>query len=75
MRFLLFILFYNVLSLLSSEITFVGTNAYWLGALNSDKDVDLVFDSMQEAGVNIVRTWAFNGEPRISTFFFTPGFF
>ncbi|PPQ86241.1 hypothetical protein CVT25_005570 [Psilocybe cyanescens] len=42
------------------KLDFVGTNAYWLAALNSDDDIDFTLGNMSAAGVKIVRTWAFN---------------
>jgi mannan endo-1,4-beta-mannosidase len=44
-----------------SAIDFVGTNAYWLPALNSDQDIDSTLGNLSAAGVKVVRTWAFNG--------------
>jgi mannan endo-1,4-beta-mannosidase len=44
-----------------STLDFVGTNAYWLPALNSDEDIDFTLGNMSAAGIKIVRTWAFNG--------------
>lgn len=44
-----------------STLDFVGTNAYWLPALNSDQDIDLTLGNMSAAGIKVVRTWAFNG--------------
>ncbi|TFK71220.1 mannanase, partial [Pluteus cervinus] len=38
---------------------FFGTNAYWLQSL-SDGDIDLVFSTMSDNGIQVVRTWAFN---------------
>lgn len=40
---------------------FVGTNAYWLPALNSDDDIDTVLAGMAAEGITVVRLWAFNG--------------
>lgn len=44
-----------------STLDFVGTNAYWLPALNSDQDIDFTLGNISAAGVKVVRTWAFNG--------------
>ncbi|KAJ7582721.1 glycoside hydrolase family 5 protein [Mycena floridula] len=43
-----------------SEFRFVGTNAYWLSALNTEEDIITTFESMSAAGITAVRTWAFN---------------
>jgi endo-1,4-beta-mannosidase len=45
----------------SSEFQFVGSNAYWLSTLNTDKDISDTFQSMSAAGIKVVRTWGFNG--------------
>ena len=45
----------------TSDFKFVGTNAYWLPYLNSDDDIHNTFANMSEAGITVVRTWAFNG--------------
>ena len=39
---------------------FVGTNAYYLPALNSAKDINTTLQSIADAGISVVRTWAFN---------------
>jgi mannan endo-1,4-beta-mannosidase len=43
------------------NFTFVGTNAYWLPYLNSDDDIRNTLANMSKSGINVVRTWAFNG--------------
>jgi len=48
-----------------SPLGFVGTNAYWLSALNSEDDVDFTLGNMTNAGITVVRTWAFNDVPTI----------
>jgi mannan endo-1,4-beta-mannosidase len=44
-----------------SPLDFVGTNAYWLHTL-SEQDIDYTLGNISEAGLKVVRTWAFNGE-------------
>ncbi|KAJ7273706.1 glycoside hydrolase family 5 protein [Mycena haematopus] len=44
----------------NSDFAFIGTNAYWLPALNSDEDVDSVLGNISLANITVVRTWAFN---------------
>ncbi|KAH8426919.1 glycoside hydrolase 5 family protein [Aspergillus melleus] len=39
---------------------FAGSNAYWIGYLTDDNDVDQVFAHLQEAGLKILRVWGFN---------------
>ncbi|PGH20733.1 hypothetical protein AJ80_03493 [Polytolypa hystricis UAMH7299] len=46
---------------------FVGTNAYWLPGL-SDADMDTAFRAMANAGMKVVRTWAFNDQTSCSGF-------
>ncbi|KAH0583879.1 Mannan endo-1,4-beta-mannosidase F [Termitomyces sp. J132] len=43
-----------------SVFKFVGTNAYWLSALNSEQDIDNTLASIRAANFTVVRTWAFN---------------
>ncbi|KAF9464694.1 glycoside hydrolase family 5 protein [Collybia nuda] len=43
-----------------SQFQFVGTNAYWLHALNSDQDIDNTLASIAAANITVVRTWGFN---------------
>jgi mannan endo-1,4-beta-mannosidase len=37
-----------------------GTNAYWIGFLTNNDDVDLVMTQLQGAGLKILRVWGFN---------------
>ncbi|THC88748.1 hypothetical protein EYZ11_011798 [Aspergillus tanneri] len=39
---------------------FAGSNAYWIGFLANNDDVDLVFTHVKEAGLKILRVWGFN---------------
>jgi mannan endo-1,4-beta-mannosidase len=39
---------------------FPGSNAYWIGFLKNNSDVDLVFDHMASSGLRILRVWGFN---------------
>jgi len=43
-----------------SVFKFVGTNAYWLHALNTDQDIDNTLAAIRAANFTVVRTWAFN---------------
>ncbi|KAG6866910.1 hypothetical protein C0991_003825 [Blastosporella zonata] len=43
-----------------SVFKFVGTNAYWLSALNTDQDIDDTLASIRASNFTVVRTWAFN---------------
>lgn len=43
-----------------NNISFVGTNAYWLPYLNSDDDIRNTLANMSKSGISVVRTWAFN---------------
>ncbi|KAF5380977.1 hypothetical protein D9615_003950 [Tricholomella constricta] len=43
-----------------SVFTFVGTNAYWLQALNTEEDIDNTLAAIRAANFTVVRTWAFN---------------
>ncbi|KDQ56016.1 glycoside hydrolase family 5 protein [Jaapia argillacea MUCL 33604] len=40
------------------DIPFLGTNAYWLPALNTDQDLEFVFTNISARVFNVVRTWA-----------------
>jgi mannan endo-1,4-beta-mannosidase len=53
-----------------SALRFVGTNAYWLHALNTDTDIDNTLASIAARGIKVVRTWAFNGTYLLSSFLF-----
>lgn len=37
-----------------------GTNAYWIGFLTNNADVDLVMDHLAKSGLSILRVWGFN---------------
>jgi len=39
---------------------FAGTNAYWIGFLTNDKDVDLVMTHLKSSGLKVLRVWGFN---------------
>jgi len=39
---------------------FAGTNAYWIGFLTNNADVDLVMSHIQSAGLKVLRVWGFN---------------
>ncbi|KAJ3845044.1 glycoside hydrolase family 5 protein [Lentinula raphanica] len=43
-----------------SEFPFIGTNAYWLQALNEEQDIINTFSNISALGIRVVRTWAFN---------------
>ncbi|KAF8077951.1 glycoside hydrolase family 5 protein [Lyophyllum atratum] len=43
-----------------SAFQFVGTNAYWLHALNTEEDIDNTLAAIRAANFTVVRTWAFN---------------
>jgi mannan endo-1,4-beta-mannosidase len=44
-----------------------GTNAYWLGYLTNNADVDLVLDHMAQAELRIIRIWGFNDVSKMPT--------
>ncbi|KAL6233330.1 hypothetical protein BDW75DRAFT_193242 [Aspergillus navahoensis] len=46
---------------------FPGSNAYWMGYLKNNSDVDLVFDHMAESGLRILRVWGFNDVNTVPT--------
>lgn len=46
----------------ASPFNFIGTNAYWLPALNTEEDIDKTLASIAAAKFTVVRTWAFNGD-------------
>ena len=48
-------------SVTCSKFKFVGTNAYWLTALNTDDDVWNTLGNISATGAKVVRVWAFNG--------------
>lgn len=39
---------------------FAGTNAYWIGFLTNNADVDLVMTHLKSAGIKVLRVWGFN---------------
>ncbi|KAF8628360.1 hypothetical protein AX15_003895 [Amanita polypyramis BW_CC] len=43
-----------------SHFPLLGTNVYWLPALNSVQDIDYTLGNISQTGFNVVRTWAFN---------------
>ncbi|KAJ7774617.1 glycoside hydrolase family 5 protein [Mycena maculata] len=49
----------------NSQFKFVGTNAYWLAALNTDQDIDSVLGNISQSNITVVRTWGFNDVPTI----------
>ncbi|KAI0271835.1 glycoside hydrolase superfamily [Russula aff. rugulosa BPL654] len=51
----------NFLFMESENFNFVGTNAYWLPYLNTEKDIRNTLANMSKSGISVVRTWAFNG--------------
>jgi mannan endo-1,4-beta-mannosidase len=40
-----------------STVYFAGTNAYWIGFLTSNTDVDTVMDHLQCSGLKVLRVW------------------
>ncbi|KAI0094748.1 glycoside hydrolase superfamily [Irpex rosettiformis] len=42
------------------SFAFVGANSYWLPLLTAQDDVEHTFQSMQAAGIKVLRTWGFN---------------
>ncbi|KAJ7449803.1 glycoside hydrolase family 5 protein [Mycena latifolia] len=44
----------------NSDFKFIGTNAYWLTALNTDEDINSVLSNISHSNITVVRTWAFN---------------
>jgi mannan endo-1,4-beta-mannosidase len=40
-----------------STVYFAGTNAYWIGFLTSNTDVDTVMDHLQFSGLKVLRVW------------------
>jgi mannan endo-1,4-beta-mannosidase len=48
-----------------SEITLIGTTAYWLPSLNSLDDIDHTLGNISKAGFNAVRVWGFNDVDQI----------
>ncbi|PGH12871.1 hypothetical protein AJ79_03971 [Helicocarpus griseus UAMH5409] len=50
----------NEISKRQAITNFAGTNAYWLPFLTNDADVETAIAAMADAGMKVVRTWAFN---------------
>ena len=40
---------------------FIGTNVYWLSALNTEADINKTVANIASHGIKVIRTWAFNG--------------
>src|SRR4051794_5899604 len=38
---------------------YAGTNAYWIGFLTNDGDVNTVMDNINKSGLKILRVWGF----------------
>ncbi|KAI0837208.1 glycoside hydrolase family 5 protein [Hypoxylon sp. FL0890] len=52
---------------------FAGTNAYWISFLTNDTDVDNTLDTVEQAGLKILRVWGFNdvtSQPSSDTVYF-----
>ncbi|KAH0830561.1 glycoside hydrolase family 5 protein [Lanmaoa asiatica] len=45
-----------------SDFKYIGTNGYWLPALNTNEDIWYTLGNISALGVKVVRLWAFNGE-------------
>ncbi|KAJ8078769.1 hypothetical protein PM082_013052 [Marasmius tenuissimus] len=43
-----------------SEFKWIGTTAYWLPSLNTEQDIVNTLTNISDAGIKVVRTWAFN---------------
>ncbi|KAF8559570.1 glycoside hydrolase family 5 protein [Imleria badia] len=43
-----------------SNFRYIGTNAYWLPALNTNEDIWHTLGNISALGVKVVRLWAFN---------------
>ncbi|KAG6818121.1 hypothetical protein H0H87_000026 [Tephrocybe sp. NHM501043] len=50
-----------------SAFKFIGTNAYWLSALNTEKDIDDTLAAIRASNFTVVRTWAFNVASDVDT--------
>ncbi|KAL5049069.1 hypothetical protein BDW71DRAFT_165319 [Aspergillus fruticulosus] len=46
---------------------FPGSNAYWIGFLKNNSDVDHVFDRVASSGLRILRVWGFNDVNTVPT--------
>jgi len=51
---------------------FAGTNAWWLGHLTSDDDLEVAMSEIAESGLKVVRVWGFGNvnEPTNETVYF-----
>ncbi|KAH9966661.1 glycoside hydrolase superfamily [Russula dissimulans] len=49
------------------EFRWVGTNAYWLPALNSEDDISDTLRNMSNIGIKVVRLWGHNDVTEIPT--------
>jgi mannan endo-1,4-beta-mannosidase len=47
---------------------YVGTNAYWIGYLTDNADVDTVFTHLKASGLKVLRVWGTLFFLRLSTF-------
>ncbi|KAF9227932.1 glycoside hydrolase [Gyrodon lividus] len=43
-----------------SDFKYIGTNAYWLPALNTNEDIWYTLGNISALGIRVVRLWAFN---------------
>ncbi|KAG6376142.1 glycoside hydrolase family 5 protein [Boletus reticuloceps] len=43
-----------------SNFRYIGTNAYWLPALNTNEDIWYTLGNISALGIKVVRLWAFN---------------
>ncbi|KAF2803636.1 endo-beta-1,4-mannanase [Mytilinidion resinicola] len=43
-----------------TKLYFAGTNAYWIGFLTNNADVDTVMSHLQSSGLKTLRVWGFN---------------
>lgn len=37
-----------------------GTNAYWIGFLTNNDDIDTAMSQLKDAGLKVLRVWGFN---------------
>jgi mannan endo-1,4-beta-mannosidase len=52
---------------------YAGSNAYWIGFLKNNKDIDTTLDHVAASGLKILRVWGFNdvaGEPKTGEIWF-----
>ena len=52
--------------MICSNFRYIGTDAYWLPALNTNEDIWYTLSNISALGVKVVRLWAFNGKLFIS---------